>query len=117
MYAGQHHLLTTTPEEAVAPLVQGVLVRDAVIVLTGPAGAGKSAVLEQALRALSDRQIRIVRIGNPGPGALGPRQLMAAVLGEDSLGRSTDNYIRRLWMSFAVHPARKANSVLAIEDA
>lgn len=118
MYADQRNLSTaTTPQHAIAPLIKGVLDRDALIVLTGAAGCGKSAVLEQALQAIAQDEIRIIRISNPGPGTLGPRQLMAQVLGGESPNVPSGTYIGKVLAELCSQYGRGGQTVLAIDDA
>ena len=75
---------------AVAVLSQTALRRDEILLfLSGPAGVGKSVVLNAALEALGDKQIRIIHIGNPDGRAWSQRDLAHQILNR-SLAAAAD---------------------------
>ena len=89
-----------SPDSIDARLVYAVTSWDECVSLVGGAGADTAAVLDRAERALAGGGIRCVRVRGPatgGPatggsatGGLGPRELMAQVVGRADPGALTD---------------------------
>lgn len=100
-----------------AALVQGVLDRNAFLVLTGEQGAGKTAVLGAAVEALSHRGMRIIRVRSPGEGGSGLRRLVGQVLGFVDADTLSDGAIKSVLHLLTTPEGGERQVVLAIDDA
>src|ERR1019366_2608484 len=77
---------------AVSALSQGLRDREVLLLLTGPAGVGKTIVLDAAIATLADDSIRVIRLSNPGGLAWCPRDVARQIIGR-SVDVSTDDTV------------------------
>jgi type II secretory pathway predicted ATPase ExeA len=98
-------------ESVVAGLAGGT----AVTAVTGPRGAGKTALVHAAIALLADQPLRVIRIRSPQGVPLSLNRLMAQVLGvPDSLPKIDE--MRGCEMLFSP-PAGERATVVVIDDA
>src|SRR4051812_48859535 len=78
-------LLDSRREAAARAVLEGIAAGEALIALTGPAGTGKTAVLDLVAGQLAAARIRVLRIAarDPGGGRLPLRGLLAQAAGRD----------------------------------
>src|ERR1019366_1564621 len=101
---------------AVSALSQGLRDREVLLLLTGPAGAGKTIVLDAAITTLADESIRVIRLSNPGGLAWCPRDVARQIIGR-SVDVSTDDTVSAVVAELTATAADKDQLVVAVDDA
>lgn len=102
---------------ALRVLLQAARGPEPVIVLSGPPGSGKTALLAELLTELTHDSVQVVRLLNPGPEPLSLRRMMAQVSGFDGVGGLTPGNVESVFQVLlsASHDSR--HIVLAADDA
>ena len=59
---------------------------DLLIMLSGPEGSGKSAILAAVVATLAYGGMRVIRVSNPDDSTMGQRELAARILGRPTMG-------------------------------
>jgi type II secretory pathway predicted ATPase ExeA len=84
-------LITLTPLTGSRSRVATTLARaigdnDLLIMLSGPEGSGKSAILAAVVATLAYGGMRVIRVSNPDDATMGQRELAARILGRPTMG-------------------------------
>ena len=84
-------MITLTPLAGSRGRVATTLARsigdnDLLIMLSGPEGSGKSAILAAVVATLAYGGMRVIRVSNPDEATMGQRQLAARILGRPTMG-------------------------------
>ena len=104
-------------DHAVVKLVYAVASWDECVSLVGAAGADATAVLDRAERELSGGGIRCVRVRGPASGGLGPRELMAQVVGRADPGALTDAELQAGFAALTEPGAGHDRVILLVSEA
>lgn len=77
--AGSRGRIATTLARAIGD-------NDLLIMLSGPEGSGKSAILAAVVATLAYGGMRVIRVSNPDESTMGQRELAARILGRPTVG-------------------------------
>ena len=101
---------------AVAALLQGLHDGEGPLLLTGPAGVGKSVVLSAALDGLADEPIRVIRLSNPEAPAWNHRHLAAQIVGSP-IEDANDVAVATAIAQLTTAADDEGQVILAVDDA
>ena len=101
---------------AVAALSQGLRDHQGPLLLTGPAGVGKSVVLKAVLATLTDEPIRVINLGNADKADWNHRDLAGQILGRP-IETSTDIAVATAIAELTAAAADERQVIIAVDDA
>lgn len=103
-------------DRAITRLLQGIRDREVLLVLTGPAGVGKSAVLSAVIAALARKRMRVVGLDNAYTPHWNLRQLIGHILGRPAMG-PIDREMAAAFVRLSAAPAGEPAIVVVVDDA
>ena len=106
----------TARRSIISELVERVMIGEIFLALTGPAGAGKTAIASVIRDELVSRSVRVLQVSRPENGGLGLQDIASQVLGKSKPELNAED-IESLFDVITARDVGNERSVVIIDDA